>query len=142
MSKKVFKKVRKVVAKFDLGHQIAKKMGLPEPSGDLLYGSDRALSPTEMAQKQQQEMMEMQMSQQEREMQMQMDAANQQALQNANLQASAAERERLAQEAADAGRINNEKVTVELASNNTADTRKRFRGQIGGTGRATASIRV
>lgn len=142
MSKKVFKKVRKVVAKFDLGHQLAKRMGLPDPSGDLLYGSDRALSPTEMAQKQQRDMMDQQMDIQNQEMQMQMDAANQQALQNANLQASMAERERLAQQAADAGRVENDKVTVELATSSGADTRKRFRGQIGGTGKSTTSIRV
>lgn len=46
---KSFKKLRKVVAKFDLGHQYGKKMGLPDPSGDLFYGSDKALSPTEQA---------------------------------------------------------------------------------------------
>lgn len=45
------KKVRGVVAKFDIAHQFGKKMGLPDPSGDLLYGSDRALSPTEAAEK-------------------------------------------------------------------------------------------
>lgn len=45
------KKIRKVVAKFDLGHQYGKKLGLPDPAGDLLYGSDRALSPTEAAEK-------------------------------------------------------------------------------------------
>ncbi len=44
-------KVRKTLAKYDLGHQYGKKMGLPDPSGDLFYGSDRALSPTEAAQK-------------------------------------------------------------------------------------------
>lgn len=44
-------KVRKLVAKFDLGHQFGKKMGLPDPAGDLLYGSDKALSPTEAAEK-------------------------------------------------------------------------------------------
>ena len=45
------KKIRKTVAKYDLGHQYGKKMGLPDPSGDLFYGSDRALSPTEAAEK-------------------------------------------------------------------------------------------
>lgn len=45
------KKIRKVVAKFDLGHQLAKKMGLPDPAGDTLYGSERALSPAEQAEK-------------------------------------------------------------------------------------------
>jgi len=46
---KVFKKARKVVAKFDLGHQYGKQMGLPDPSGDLFYGKDKALSPSEKA---------------------------------------------------------------------------------------------
>lgn len=43
------KKIKKVVAKFDIGHQLIKKAGLPDPSGDLLYGSEKALSPTEQA---------------------------------------------------------------------------------------------
>lgn len=42
-------KIRKTVAKFDLGHQFGKKAGLPDPSGDLFYGSDKALSPQEQA---------------------------------------------------------------------------------------------
>ena len=45
------KKIRKTVAKFDLGHQFGKKAGLPDPSGDLFYGSDKALSPQEQAAK-------------------------------------------------------------------------------------------
>lgn len=44
-------KIRKTLAKYDLGHQYGKQMGLPDPSGDLFYGSDRALSPTEKAEK-------------------------------------------------------------------------------------------
>lgn len=52
-----FKKIKKVVAKFDLGHQVAKKMGLPDPIGDTLYGKDKALSPAEQAQVNQREMM-------------------------------------------------------------------------------------
>ena len=43
------KKIRKAVAKFDLGHQFAKKMGLPDPAGDTLYGSERARTPAEIA---------------------------------------------------------------------------------------------
>lgn len=39
------------MAKFDIGHQVGKKLGLPDPSGDALYGSDKALSPAEQAQK-------------------------------------------------------------------------------------------
>ena len=43
-----FSKLRKVVAKFDMGHQFGKKFGLPDPSGDALYGKDAAQSPAEM----------------------------------------------------------------------------------------------
>lgn len=45
------KKFKKLVAKFDFGHQMAKGMGLPDPSGDALYGDAKALSPAEQAQK-------------------------------------------------------------------------------------------
>lgn len=45
------KKIRKTVARFDLGHQFAKKYGLPDPAGDAIYGSDRALTPQEQAAK-------------------------------------------------------------------------------------------
>lgn len=55
------KKIRKVVAKFDLGHQYGKKAGLPDPSGDLFYGSDKALSPQEQAAKLAKEGQEQQM---------------------------------------------------------------------------------
>jgi hypothetical protein len=48
-----FKKLRKVAAKLDLGHKYGKGMGLPDPSGDLFYGSDKTLSPAEQAQKNQ-----------------------------------------------------------------------------------------
>lgn len=47
-----FKKLKKVVAKFDIGHKLAKQFGLPDPSGDLLYGKDKALSPAEQQEKQ------------------------------------------------------------------------------------------
>lgn len=45
------KSIKKTWAKFDLGHQFGKQLGLPDPVGDTLYGSDRALSPTEKADK-------------------------------------------------------------------------------------------
>lgn len=59
MGKKI-KKLRKVVAKFDLGHQYGKAAGLPDPSGDLFYGSDKALSPMEQQAKQAKESQEQQ----------------------------------------------------------------------------------
>ena len=45
------KKVKKFVARFDIGHKIVKQLGLPDPVGDALYGSERALSPAEQAAK-------------------------------------------------------------------------------------------
>lgn len=44
---KGLKKITKVVAKFDLGHQYGKSLGLPDPSGDLFYGDNKALTPAE-----------------------------------------------------------------------------------------------
>lgn len=55
---KAFKKIRKTVAKFDLGHQAVKSMGLPDPAGDLLYGDSKALTPAEQNAKLQKEQME------------------------------------------------------------------------------------
>jgi len=46
---KGLKKITKIAAKFDLGNQYAKSMGLPDPVGDLLYGKNSALSPAERA---------------------------------------------------------------------------------------------
>lgn len=41
------KRLKKTLVKFDLGHQFGKKAGLPDPSGDLFYGSERTLTPAE-----------------------------------------------------------------------------------------------
>jgi hypothetical protein len=43
----VGKKLKKTLVKFDLGHKFAKQAGLPDPSGDAIYGSERALTPAE-----------------------------------------------------------------------------------------------
>lgn len=43
------KKIRKTVAKFDIGHKLVKQFGLPDPAGDALYGEFKALSPQEAA---------------------------------------------------------------------------------------------
>jgi hypothetical protein len=45
------KKIKKNLAKFDLGHQFVKKMGLPDPLGDAIYGDYKALSPAEQSAK-------------------------------------------------------------------------------------------
>ena len=41
------KKLKKTLVKFDLGHKFAKQAGLPDPSGDAIYGKERALTPAE-----------------------------------------------------------------------------------------------
>lgn len=81
-----FKKIKKVVAKFDIGHQVAKKMGLPDPSGDFLYGGAKALSPAEMAQKQQQDMQRQANEQNQLALQQQAQQAEQLALMQTNFQ--------------------------------------------------------
>lgn len=142
MGKKL-KKLRKVVAKFDLGHQVGKKLGLPDPSGDLFYGSDKALSPAEQAQKNALDMAKQQAEQAEREATMQLQASNEAAQQSSLQIQSTASREAAAQQAAEAGKITEERPTVQIDSDivPTTATRKKFRGQIGGA-RSGASVRV
>lgn len=137
------KKIRKVVSKFDLGHQIGKKLGLPDPSGDLLYGSDKALSPAEQAQKQAMDMAKQQAAQADQQMQMQMAQANQAAAQGAVSVKNAQDREAAMAEAATAGQLQTERPTVELAVDvqPVTSTRKKFRGQIGGSS-SGRSLRV
>lgn len=81
-----FKKIKKVVAKFDIGHQVGKKLGLPDPSGDFFYGSDKALSPAEQAQANQQAMMRQASEQQNLALQQQQQQADQLALMQQNFQ--------------------------------------------------------
>ena len=137
------KKIRKVVAKFDLGHQVGKKIGLPDPSGDLFYGSDKALSPAEQAQKNALDMAKQQAAQAEQAATTQLAASNQAAQQAALQIQSGQTLQAASEEAATAGQIQQEKPTVVLDSDiqPTTATRKKFRGQIGGA-RSAASIRV
>lgn len=136
------KKIRKTIAKFDLGHQAVKKMGLPDPFGDILYGSDKALSPTEMAQKQATDLAKQQAQQADRQMQQQMDLANQASAQSALQVQQNQDREVAMQQAAEAGKVQQERPTIELADvAPITSTRKKFRGQIGGTGKGP-SVRV
>lgn len=46
------KSIRKIYRKIDLGHGILKGFNLPDPLGDAIHGSERALSPKESAEKQ------------------------------------------------------------------------------------------
>lgn len=137
------KKIRKVVAKFDLGHQVGKKIGLPDPSGDLFYGSDKALSPAEQAQKNALDMAKQQAAQAEQAATTQLAASNEAAQQAALQIQSGQTLQAASEEAATAGQIQQEKPTVVLDSDiqPTTATRKKFRGQIGGA-RSAASIRV
>lgn len=142
MSKKAFKKVTKTLSKFDLGHKLVKQMGLPDPSGDLLYGKNKTLSPAEQAQKQGLDMAKQQAEQADRQMQAQLDAANMSAQQMAQQTANMSERDRLAAEVAQAGQVQNDRPTVQLAEEDpTTTTRRKFRSQVGGQAK-TRSIRV
>lgn len=81
-----FKKIKKLAAKFDVGHKVGKSIGLPDPSGDALYGSDKALSPAEQAQANQQAMMRQASEQQNLALQQQQQQAEQLALMQSNFQ--------------------------------------------------------
>ena len=74
------------MAKFDIGHQVGKKLGLPDPIGDFFYGSDKALSPAEQAQANQEAMMRQASEQQNLALQQQQQQADQLALMQQNFQ--------------------------------------------------------
>lgn len=136
------KKIKKLVAKFDLGHQFAKKLGLPDPSGDALYGSAKALSPAELAQKNAMDMAKQQAAQAEQSAMTQLAASNVAAQQAATQIQSQSDREIAQQAVVEAGKVVTEKPTVQLDGDiqPITATRKKFRST-GGT-RAAASVRV
>ena len=121
--KKVFKKVQKVVSKFDIGHKIVKQAGLPDPFGDILYGENRTLSPTEAAAKMQQKQFNAQMKAEQ-------DALNQQALfdQQAKLMSQNAAGPLDSNQMADTTKVD---IGGAAESSDTivADMRRRKRGQ-------------
>lgn len=129
---KSFKKIRKTLAKFDLGHQFAKGLGLPEPSGDILYGEDRKLSPAENQSKIAKE----QSQQAEAQAQGQAAAAAEAARGQALTSQADAERQRVMAEAQDAETVVADAPTVELAGapGAAAARRKKFQSQGGSTG--------
>lgn len=137
------KKLKKLVAKFDLGHQFGKKLGLPDPSGDALYGDAKALSPAEQAQKNAMDMAKQQAEQAEASSMQQLSAANEAAAQGAMQMQASQDRERLTNDLVEAGKVQQERPTVELAGDiqPTTASRKKFRGQIGGA-RGSPSVRV
>jgi hypothetical protein len=139
------KKIRKLVAKFDLGHQVGKKLGLPDPSGDLLYGSDKALSPAEQAQKNAMDMAKQQARQAEEAANMQLQAANEASQQTASQIQLSQDRQNAQEQLVDASQQVTERPTVQLAADDdiapATSTRKKFRGQIGGKS-SGASVRV
>lgn len=137
------KKIKKIVAKFDLGHQIGKKLGLPDPSGDLLYGSEKALSPAEQAQKNAMDMAKQQAAQAEAMATTQLNASNEAASQAAQQVQLNQDREIAQQQVVEAGKVVNERPTVQLDTDiqPVTSARKKFRGQIGGA-KSAASVRV
>jgi len=136
------KKITKVLSKFDLGHRVGKQLGLPDPSGDAIYGDNKTLSPAEQAQKNAMDMAKQQAEQADRQMQMQLDAANQASAQGAIQVQNQQDREIASQQAAEAGQIQQERPTIELSDVATGTgTRKKYRGQIGGSGKGP-SVRV
>lgn len=134
-------KITKTLAKFDLGHQVGKKMGLPDPSGDLFYGKNKALSPAELAQKNAMDMAKQQAAQASEQMQMQLNQANLAAQQGAMSAQSQQDREKALAEVQDASQLEQERPTVELTDVPVTTPRKKFRGQIGGAGKSP-SVRV
>jgi hypothetical protein len=137
------KKIRKVVAKFDLGHQVGKKLGLPDPSGDLFYGSDKALSPAEQAQKNALDMAKQQAQQAEQAAAAQLAASNEVAQQSAQQVQLNQDREVATAQAVEAGKVSTERPTVQLESDIQPVTtaRKKFRGS-GTSTKTAASVRV
>lgn len=138
---KGLKKLRKVAATFDLGHRVGKSLGLPDPSGDALYGKNKALTPAEQAQKQARDLAQQQAEIAQQQMNMQLAAANQQAQQGAQQIQLSQDREAAMGQLNEAGKLQEERPTIELADSATQTTRKKFRGQIGGGGKSP-SVRV
>lgn len=138
---KVVKKVRKTLAKFDLGHQFLKKAGLPEPFGDILYGSDKALSPAEAAAKAAEEQANRQYQQAQDQAKNTIEQAR-----GAGLSAqAAAERERILAAAKDAESTPAAAPTVEIAPSSEAPAakrRKRFQGSTASTSPSGVSVRI
>lgn len=146
---KVFKKVRKVVAKYDLGHQYGKKMGLPDPSGDLFYGSDKALSPAETADKLAKTQLDLDKQQADRQFTQQQQQAVQQT-QEANYQAQAsaqaiqlaADRKNIEAQVEGTPAIDTSEVDVDLVPDNASARRKRFSSTSANAGEGGPAIRI
>jgi hypothetical protein len=137
---KTFKKIRKVVAKFDLGHKLVKGMGLPDPAGDAIYGGDKVLSPAEQAQN----TAKMQAEAAERQAQGQAAAAAEAARGQALTTQADAERQRVQREAADQESVTTDAPTVELAGapGAAAARRKKFQSTSIGGAAGGVSLRV
>lgn len=121
---KAFKKIGKTLVKFDLGHQAAKGMGLPDPVGDATFGSNRALSPAERADKLAKTQMQFDKQQ--------ADRASADAVEQARASAQAIQlqqdRANMTQAAADAKPVSTDTVEVDLgtAVGDAAARRKKF----------------
>lgn len=120
---KLFKKIRKTVAKFDLGHQYGKSLGLPDPSGDLFYGSDKALSPTEKADQLAKTQMDLQQEQANRAT----AEAQEQARASAQAIQLQTDRQNITQQVADQQPVDNSEVNVQVGNtDDSSSRRKRF----------------
>lgn len=140
MGSKALKKVTKVLAKFDLGHQYGKSMGLPDPSGDLIYGSDRALSPAERADKLAKTQMDFQ--------QQQADKVSADAIEQARGSAQALQlaqdRQKIEQQVAETKPVDTTSVDVSVgdSTDNAAAKRKKFSSQSANAGSGGPAIRI
>ncbi len=136
----IFKKIQKVAAKFDLGHQYGKSMGLPDPSGDLFYGSSKALSPAERADalaKTQNDLAQQQANTATQEAQAQAQASAQ-AIQLQN------DRSAIEKQVADNQPIDQSQVDVSVgsAAGDAATRRKRFSSASSNAGEGGPAIRI
>jgi hypothetical protein len=139
MGSKSLKKVTKVLAKFDLGHQYGKSLGLPDPSGDLIYGKNKALSPAERADKLAKTQMDFQQEQADK---VSADAVEQ-ARASANALQLSQDRQNI-QAAIDANKpVDTTEVDVAVGGGgDAAAKRKKFSSQSASAGSGGPAIRI
>lgn len=137
---KSLKKVTKVLAKFDLGHQYGKSMGLPDPSGDAIYGDNKALSPAEQTAKTAEAQMDFQ--------QTQADKVSADALEQARGSAQALQlaqdRQKVESQVAETKPVDTSEVSVDVGDvgGDAASKRKRFSTQSTSAGSGGPAIRI
>lgn len=137
---KGLKKITKIAAKFDLGHQYGKAMGLPDPSGDLFYGKNKALSPAERAD----ELAKTQNAFAEKQAAQATAEAQQQAIASTQAIQMQSDRQRADATVADLGPpVDNTPVVVDAAApSDPAAKRKRFTSTSTNAGEGGPAIRI